>query len=187
MNHKSTFTFLAAALLSTSAFAETPFEREMKQLKAQRDAAVAASTKALDERYRVALEQSLQRATQAKDPAAAAIKAELLTLGPLREQAAPGAPASAKPGLPSTMFGNWTVGNAAGWKAIYNFKPDGTCECTPGTAKIPSKIGTWSKNASKLEVMWPDGDVQAFDLPIKAGKLTGNNRDGVGLSMLKLR
>lgn len=187
MNQKSTFTFFTAALLSTSAFAETPFEREMKQLKTQRDAAVAASTKALDERYRAALEQALQRATQAKDPAAAAIKTELLTLGPLREPAVPGAATSAKPTLPSTMFGGWTVGNAAGWKAVYNFKPDGTCECTPGTAKIPSKVGTWSKNASKLEVLWPDGDLQAFDLPIKAGKLTGFNRDGVGLSMIKLR
>ena len=192
MNHtqssfqKSTFIFLAATFLTASAFAESPFEREMKQLKAQRDAAVTASTKAHDDRYRAALEQCLQRATQAKDPAAAVIKTELLTLGSLRELAVPGATAP-KLSLPSTMFGGWAAGNAAGWKAVYNFKQDGTCECIPGTAKIPSKVGTWSKNDGKIEVRWPDGDLQAFDLPVKAGKLSGSNRDGTGISLTKLR
>jgi hypothetical protein len=177
----------SAAFLTVSALAESPFEREMKQLKTQRDAAVLAATKAQDERYRTALEQVFQRATQAKDPGAEAIKAELLTLGPLRELPALGAATAVKPALPSTMFGGWTVGDATGWKAVYNFKADGTCECIPGSAKIPEKIGQWSKSGQKIEIVWPDGIVHAFDLPIKAGKLEGYTPSGARLGATKVR
>ena len=186
---KQAVILLPATFLAASCFAESAFEREMKQLKMQRDAAVAASTKAQDERYRAALEQVFQRATQAKDAVAVeTIKTELLTFGPLRPQLQTlGAATAPKPSLPSTMFGEWTVGDATGWKAVYNFKPDGTCERIPGSAKLPDKVATWSKTGQKVEVLWPDGTLQAFDLPIKAGKLIGFNPDGSRLGATKLR
>lgn len=173
---------------SAACFAESAAEREMKQLKDQRDAAVTASTKAHDDRYRTALELVYRRAIQAKDTAGAeALKTELLKYGPLRDIAPPTAGATTKPSLPGTMFGEWKVNDATGWTATYNFKADGTCERLPGSAKVPDKVATWSKQKDKIEVVWPDGKIQAFELPIKGGKLVGLSPDGARLWAVKAR
>ena len=174
-------------LLLASVSAESPAEREFKQLKEQRDAAVASATKAVDVRYQASLEQLLARAMQAHDDAATEkVKAELTTLGPLKPTpfALSTPPPTAK--LPSTVLGSWKISDASGWTAIYEFRADGTCAITPGAAKVPDKIVPVTKAGSKLELKLPDGKVQAFDLP-KAGRLEGFYQDGAKLGGTKLR
>ena len=58
--------------------AETPFEREFKQLREQRDKAVASAIDPIHRRYQASLEQLLRRATQGGDlETAIKLKAEL--------------------------------------------------------------------------------------------------------------
>lgn len=67
-----------------SAAAETPAEREreLAQLRTQRDQAAAAALEPINRRYQTALEQALHRAMQANDlEAAVKIKAALTELG----------------------------------------------------------------------------------------------------------
>ena len=59
--------FLLLAIVATSALAESPYERELMQLAAQRDQQVAAVTEPIDRKYKEALEGLLRRATQAND------------------------------------------------------------------------------------------------------------------------
>ena len=47
--------------------AESLFERELKQLRDQRDKAVAAAAEPINRRYQASLEQLLRRATQGND------------------------------------------------------------------------------------------------------------------------
>jgi hypothetical protein len=62
--------------------AESPYERDMNQLKEQRDKAVAAATIPINRRYKESLEDLLRRATQANDlDAANKIKDEMKQLG----------------------------------------------------------------------------------------------------------
>lgn len=62
---------------TTSLYAESPFERELADLKAQRDKALAAAIDPINRRYQASLEPLLRRATQANDlTAALKIKAE---------------------------------------------------------------------------------------------------------------
>lgn len=93
MKPSSILPFILAALIAVPpALAESTYEREMKQLRDQRDKAVADATKALNARYQQSLDLVYRRALQAKDPTADGIKTELETLGPLR-------PAAAAPGV----------------------------------------------------------------------------------------
>lgn len=170
---------LVAVVVVPSALAESTYEREQKQLRDQRDKAVADATKALNARYQQSLEQVYRRALQAKDPTADAIKTELETLGPLRLQ--PGATAAPPPTaatLPRTMLGPWKVVHIGDHREKWEFKEDGTCAITAGTSQIPSQFCTWSKNKDKIEVRYPNGDITALELPIKAGKLQGTDKGG---------
>jgi len=170
---------LAGIVAVSSVFAESTYEREQKQLRDQRDKAVADATRALNARYQQSLEQVYRRAVQAKDATAEAIKTELETLGPFRLQ--PGATATPAPGaatLPRTMLGRWHVVHIGEHRAKWDFKEDGTCAITPGTAQIPDKFCTWSKAKGKIEVRYPNGEITVLDLPIRAGKLQGTHKDG---------
>jgi hypothetical protein len=182
-----TFTLMAgiAVTLATAAFGESPYEREMKSLRDRRDKALAESKKALDAQYQTALEQVYRRALQANDASAPAIKAELETLGPLREKpATPAVPPNAA-SLPRTMLGVWKVVKIGDWRETWDFKADGTCGITAGTAKAPGTACTWSKVKDTIEVTFPGGNITALELPIKNGKLEGTDHKGGRLWLTK--
>ena len=59
--------FVAFTAATSPLFAQSHFDRELQQLKEQRDKSLAAAADAINRRYQSALEQLLGRATQAKD------------------------------------------------------------------------------------------------------------------------
>jgi hypothetical protein len=66
MNHVP-IACLFLSLLSTPLLAESPYERELKQLTEQRDRALASAAQPINRNYKTSLEQLLLRATQNKD------------------------------------------------------------------------------------------------------------------------
>jgi hypothetical protein len=180
MKPNSILPFILAALIAVpTTFAESTYEREMKQLRDQRDKAVADATKALNARYQQSLDLVYRRALQAKDPTAAALKTELETLGPLRPAPlTPAAPPPAASSLPRTMVGTWKVVHIGDHREKWEIKEDGTCAITPGTSPLPDKFCTWSKNKEKIEVRYQTGEITALELPIRAGKLQGTDAKG---------
>jgi hypothetical protein len=75
-------TVLLIFSFSSPARAESPIEREFKQLKQQREKALAAAAEPINRRYKDSLDQLLRRATQGNDLAAAvAVKEELAAIG----------------------------------------------------------------------------------------------------------
>lgn len=82
MKHSITFSIVVAILASASStFAQSLFERDLQQLKDQRDKAITAATDPINRRYKAALEQLISHATQAKDlEAAVKAKTELTDL-----------------------------------------------------------------------------------------------------------
>ena len=66
MKHSIVFLLLTATTIATLR-AETPSEREFKQLRDQRDKAVATAIEPINRRYQSSLDQLLRRATQAND------------------------------------------------------------------------------------------------------------------------
>jgi len=184
----------AALFVAWPVMAESPYEREMHQLREQRDKAIAESTKAINARYQQALAQVYQRAVQARDSSADGIKTELETLGPVPSQPAPiggtlgtAAATPAAGSLPRTMLGKWHVVHIGDHREMWEFKEDGTCAITPGTSQIPGTYCTWSKNRDKIEVRYPNGDITALELPIKSNKLQGTDHVGGRLWMDKDR
>jgi len=127
----------------------------MKQLKTQRDAAVVAATKAQDERYRAATGAGFQRATQAKDPGVEAIKAELLTLGPLRELPALSAATAVKPALPSTMFGGWTAATRPDGRRSTISRRMAHANASPAARRFPRKSAVGPKTAKRSRSSGP--------------------------------
>ena len=63
----SIVSLLLTATIIATLHAETPSEREFKQLRDQRDKAVAAAIEPINRRYQSSLDQLLRRATQAND------------------------------------------------------------------------------------------------------------------------
>ena len=64
------YSFISIILVTVSAStvcAETPLEREFKQLREQRDKMVATAIEPINRKYQVSLDQLLRRATQAND------------------------------------------------------------------------------------------------------------------------
>ena len=88
-----TSTFLLILATASILLGETPFERELTQLKEQRDRAAATAVEPINRRYKESLDQLLRRATQGNDlDTALKIKTELGT--------APAIPATPKAGAP---------------------------------------------------------------------------------------
>ena len=82
MKHLAALIALTSTISSLSA--QTSFDRDLQQLKEQRDKSAASAVEPINRRYQSALEQLIGRATQAKDlESALKIKEELrvLTLG----------------------------------------------------------------------------------------------------------
>lgn len=93
MSHATHVALLIAFTATTSGIAaESPFERELKQLTADRDKSAAVALDPINKRFRVGLEQLLKRATQA-NALDDAIK--------IRE--ALGTPAAGAPSAPATV------------------------------------------------------------------------------------
>ena len=132
MKHTYAATALLIAIVSAShAIAESSYERDFKQLKQQRDKALATAAEPIDRRYKDSLEQLLRRATQSNDLAAAVtIKQELDKLGGTAVL-----PAAAQPNSKITFAGSvwaWTT------KETLTVNSDGTA-----TVERPDGKLTW--------------------------------------------
>jgi hypothetical protein len=155
----------ALLLLASAAVvhAQSSYERELAQLKEQRDQAKAAVVEPIERRYQTALEQLLKRATQGNDlDAALKIKEELEKF-----------PSSSDPrNTPLELIGVWEVSDkVTKGGALREFKPGGKLVSTdpPG--------GRWSINGNKLVVMFADPkEVDTFDLPIRNHQLFGTSK-----------
>jgi hypothetical protein len=188
MNSKRFGQFILAFIFTASpALAQSTYEREMQELRKQRDKALAEAAKSVNARYQKSLDDIYRRALHAKDASAEAIKAELETLGPVASLPGAAALTPAKaPVLPKNMFGTWKVVHIGDFRETWEFKEDGTVGITKGTAKIPDKFCTWSKNKDTIEVRYPSGDITALELPIKkGGKLEGTDKGGNRLWLAK--
>lgn len=174
------------ALLPTCALAESQYEREMAQLRVQRDKALSESGTALNARYRAALEQVYRRALQANDPTAEAIKTELETLGPLRVGVATTTASPSAMIHPKTMQGTWDVKRMGREKESWEIKEDGTCAVTFGANKVPNEIWTWAKAKDKIEFRSPKG-VYTFEWPVKNNRVEGYGPAGNGVTLTKAR
>ena len=114
----------AFALFSTAPlFAESLFERELKQLTEQRDKALAAAAEPINRRYQASLDQLLRRATQANDlDTAIKIKDEIKKL--------PSANTDAQNDLTKALRDSkWTWEPPSG---IVTFDADGTMKNSAG-------------------------------------------------------
>ncbi|MDB6172977.1 MAG: hypothetical protein JWL59_2288 [Chthoniobacteraceae bacterium] len=115
-------------LLAASAYAESPYELELKQLDAQHSKAISAAVDPINQRYRAALEQLLRRATQGNDLDGALKIREVL--GSLSSS---GTQAVLDKQVRDPVLGRW-------------FFPDSTffIELRPdGSAKTPDTAGAW--------------------------------------------
>lgn len=97
---------LTLALLVPAAFADSGYQRELAELSAQRDKAIAEASEPINRRYQAALEQLLRRATQANDLDAAVKIKDALVSSPLG----------------SRLQGSWIN---KGIKSRIQFTPDG--------------------------------------------------------------
>jgi hypothetical protein len=179
MKASTIYSALAVIIAASAAHAESTYEREMKQLRDQRDKAVAEATKALNTRYQQSLEQVYRRALTAKDRQPMPLRPNSRPSAHVRLQ--PGGMATPPPkatSLPRTMFGTWKVVHIGDHRAKWEFKEDGTCAITPGTSQIPDKVCTWSKNKDAIEVRYPNGDITSLELPIRNNKLEGTDKSG---------
>ena len=87
---------ILAATAASPIRAESPFEREFKQLREQRDKTVAAAVEPINRRYQASLDQLLRRATQGNDLETALKIKEAMTV------VSPGAPTAATPSSEAT-------------------------------------------------------------------------------------
>lgn len=173
MNH--TICFIAFAALGVrSLMAVSPLERELAQMREERDKAVAAATDPINRRYQSSLEQLLRRATQTNDlDTANKIKAEM-TGGAAEPQAATqfaGGPRAIEKALPGQW--NWEGSSHKTWGTFVQngeFRMDGI---THGW-KVSSN-GT-------VTVTRPDKTKATFQLSSDLKTFTGTNFDGQPLS-----
>ena len=118
MKRTIVITFIAIVTASSLLHA-ADFERDLKQLKEDRDKALAAANEPINRRYQAALEQLLRRATQSNDlQTAIKTKEELANLAATTSSTgAPRPRANLRSFLPGTT---WTDAN----------KPDGASDAT---------------------------------------------------------
>src|SRR5688572_1526977 len=112
-------TALFVTLLLASASGQTDTAREYKQLREQRDKAIAAATEPINRRYSASLELLLRRAMQAHDlETAVKIKEELPTLGVTSSVNLAVSPAN--------LVGVWTLNTPTAKFGTRTLKPDGS-------------------------------------------------------------
>ena len=119
---------IASACITSTLVAEPPFDRDLKQLKEQRDRAIAAASEPINRRYRESLEQLLRRATQGNDlDTALKVKTELATVS-LGSATAPASRIKTTEDLTAFLAGSiWSLAIAGKDKsgATMEFKKDG--------------------------------------------------------------
>jgi hypothetical protein len=115
-------------LAAGTALAESPFERELAQLTAQRDKEISAANEPINRRYKQAMEGLLRRATQAND-LDAALKIRQASGDPASPAATSSTPASAptkvaltKRGLENHLEGTTWVTDTNDWLQKFTFQ-----------------------------------------------------------------
>jgi hypothetical protein len=152
--------------------ADSPYEREFKQLTDQRDSAAAAAVAPINRRYQAALEQLLKRATQNGDlDAAVKIRAALSSIpaaASATEQVA---------SLPSLlMSGTWewySNSEFTGKSYRVTFGDNKQCSVEPGVQFLTK----WEAiNPKQVRIHLKNGNYYVFDLDL-AKKQGVNNPD----------
>jgi hypothetical protein len=173
MNYR--ISIISLITLSSSAlFAASPLERELAQLREQRDKAIAAATEPINRRYQTSLEQLLRRATQAADlETANRIKAEM-TGGADTPQAATqfaGGPRNVEKALPGQW--NWEGANHKTWGTFLQ----------DGEFRMDGVTHEWKVSSNgTVTVTRPDKTKATFRLSADLNSFTGTNFNGQPLS-----
>ena len=141
---KLTIVFAATLSLVFSVLAESPYERELTELTAQRDKALLAVSEPVYRRYRTSLEQLLRKAHQANDlDAAVKIKAQLNSI-PATVQLAKPKPKTADE-LKEFLHGTtWNISDGSPEaKVVYTltFNKNGTLKHSDGRTAALSFLG----------------------------------------------
>lgn len=143
-----------AIVANVSAFAaESPYDREFKQLTDQRDKALAAAAEPINRRYQTSLEQLLRRATTGNDLETALKIKEVLKSSDKPPVAAPAATRV------DNALGKWR--SQAGGSVVQLF-PNGNFEEVYRGG--PPKEGRWKTSGKDINVTLKDKTVWTFQL-----------------------
>ena len=162
--HRHLVAFFLPLVLTATAAAETPFERELTQLKTERRAALDAAARVIDGYQQKALTELMKRAGAAGD-VDTAVKAKD-ALGTLPSEVA------------KALVGEWDLLTTTHYSDVLTFKPDGTGHNSGGSPF------TWSIIGHTLTLGDPD-TADTYSLPVKDGRLIGHNRIGNGITLTK--
>jgi hypothetical protein len=168
-------------LAPTILFAQSSYERELKQLGEQRDKALAAAAQPINRNYQAALQNLLLRASQNKDVAAVSAIADALKAIAVATET----PAAATASMPSDTRqyeGTWRIATASGrFIGFRTLNPDGTAldGATPGSS--------WKIVGNKLNIIKRNGGIDSFDLPLHGDKLNGQGDDKNRLTLTKVK
>ena len=172
--------FLSVALVALTATAwptllqAADAAHDLDLLIADHDRAVAAALDPVNRRYVTQLESLQRRATQANDlETALKIKKMIDEIGDTLS----GGSARAD------VVGTWNFEfKATGAKVVMKFLIDGSWLETPGADK-----GTWEIKGKNLIVNYSTrpGVFDKYELPIRAGRLSGSNSSNEPVSMMK--
>ncbi len=137
MNYKI-LALLFVAIFASTLRAETPMEREFKQVREQRDKAIAAAVDPINRRYQASLEQLLRRATQASDlETALKIKKEMGTAAAAAKPESPAAGAKTPEEIEAYLTTNV-------WMMTKDKKPMGELKFNAGGSAYWGKKRTWA-------------------------------------------
>jgi hypothetical protein len=156
---------LAIALTVSSAFADSPFDAELKELKSQHDKAITEVSEPIHRSYEESLEQLFRRALEAND-LDAALK--------IRLQLAIVPTAAAK-----KLAGRWNLHTSTGYRATVVLREDGT-----GTHSGYGDF-RWQIAGTTLFFGPPESAADKFELPSQERKLKGVNSLGNVLTLIK--
>ena len=157
---KTVISIIIFASCLTALQAETPVEREFKQLREQRDKALAAVADPINRRYQASLEQLLRKATQGSDlETALKIKQEMggTPVGTVAStNRTSEAATQTKKQLETALTGTR-------WTMTMNGKDQGTWQFNEGTlAGVETELVSW-KASSKDTVTIKGWAVAKFD------------------------
>ena len=157
--------FVSLIVIPSFSYAESPFEKELKDMTSAHNEAIDASTRLIDGHYEKVLVPLMKRAGAAGDVAAAVkIKAALDRLPKEAEK---------------TLIGQWDLRTTTNYTSVITFLPKGKGLNSAGGPFEWNIIGR-TLYLGDLEKR-PD----AFELPVKDGLLTGSNRFGNGITMTR--
>ena len=169
------YLFLSSLLIGTTCAlsAESQFERELKQISEQRNAAIVTAFEPINRRYQASLEQLLKRATQANDLDAAIKIRDALFRAP-----ATTATNQTKANLIALLTnGRWEWFSSAeftGNAFHISFAADNRCSIEPGIQFLTK----WEAvNAKQVRIYRTDGNYYVFDIDASAQQGINNIRE----------